>query len=100
MAQDLSNTGTELPALMTAGRWTNSKMPARYTEGQAAGRGGIGQVLPGDRGAEQVKIKQAKTKQPTRGGRPNRSWRIRRETAKAGSHPTLGPDFQVPGEGR
>ena len=38
MAQDLANTGTELPALMTAGRWKNSKMPARYTERQAAGR--------------------------------------------------------------
>ena len=41
MAQDLANTGTELPALMTAGRWKNSKMPARYTERQAAGRGAV-----------------------------------------------------------
>ena len=41
MAQDLSNTGTELPALMTAGRWKNSKMPARYTERQAADRGAV-----------------------------------------------------------
>ena len=41
MAQDLANTGTELPALMTAGRWKNSKMPARYTERQAAGRGTV-----------------------------------------------------------
>ena len=41
MAQDLTNTGTELPALMTAGRWKNSKMPARYTERQAAGRGAV-----------------------------------------------------------
>ena len=41
MAQDLASTGTELPALMTAGRWTNSKMPARYTERQAAGRGAV-----------------------------------------------------------
>ena len=41
MAQDLASTGTELPALMTAGRWKNSKMPARYTERQAAGRGAV-----------------------------------------------------------
>ena len=31
----------ELPALMTAGRWKNSKMPARYTERQAADRGAV-----------------------------------------------------------
>ena len=41
MAQDLASTGTELPALMSAGRWKNSKMPARYTERQAAGRGAV-----------------------------------------------------------
>ena len=41
MAQDLANTGAELPALMSAGRWKNSKMPARYTERQAAGRGAV-----------------------------------------------------------
>ena len=39
MAQDLAATGVELPALMTAGQWKNSKMPARYTERQAAGPG-------------------------------------------------------------
>ena len=31
MAQDLVKSGVELPALMTAGRWKSSKMPARYT---------------------------------------------------------------------
>ena len=41
MAQDLASAGTELPALMTAGRWKSSKMPARYTERQAAGRGAV-----------------------------------------------------------
>ena len=41
MAQDLANTGTELPALMTAGRWKNSKMPARYTERETAARGAV-----------------------------------------------------------
>ena len=39
MAQDLAAAGVELPALMTAGRWKSSRMLARYTEGQAAGRG-------------------------------------------------------------
>ena len=39
MAQDLAASGVELPELMTAGRWKSSKMPARYTERQSAGRG-------------------------------------------------------------
>ena len=38
MAQDLTRTGVELPALMTAGCWKSSRMPARYTERQAADR--------------------------------------------------------------
>ena len=33
--------GVELPALMTAGRWKSSRMPARYTERQAVGRGAV-----------------------------------------------------------
>ena len=41
MAQDLVKGGVELPALMTAGRWKSSKMPARYTERQAADRGAV-----------------------------------------------------------
>ena len=41
MAQDLVKNGVELPALMTAGRWKSSIMPARYTERQAAGRGAV-----------------------------------------------------------
>ena len=41
MAQDLAKTGAELPALMTAGRWNNSTMPARYTGRQAADRGAV-----------------------------------------------------------
>ena len=41
MAQDLAAAGTELPALMTAGRWTSPEMPARYTASQAAGRGAV-----------------------------------------------------------
>ena len=41
MAQDLAAAGVELPALMNAGRWKSPKMPARYTEGQAVGRGAV-----------------------------------------------------------
>ena len=41
MAQDLARTGTELPALMTAGRWQSPTMLARYTRGERAGRGAI-----------------------------------------------------------
>ena len=41
MAQDLVKSGVEMPALMTAGRWKSSKMPARYTERQAADRGAV-----------------------------------------------------------
>ena len=41
MAQDLATTGVELLALMTAGRWKSSRMPARYTERQAAGWGTV-----------------------------------------------------------
>ena len=38
MAQDLSAAGFALPELMTAGRWKSPRMPARYTERQAAGQ--------------------------------------------------------------
>ena len=41
MAQDLVKKGVELPALMTADRWKSAKMPDRYTERQAAGRGAV-----------------------------------------------------------
>ena len=41
MAQDLVKSGVELPALMTAGWWKSSKMPACYTERQAADRGAV-----------------------------------------------------------
>ena len=41
MARDLATAGVELPALMTAGRWTSPTMPARYTRGELAGRGAV-----------------------------------------------------------
>ena len=41
MAQDLAAGGAELPALMVAGRWQSPRMPARYTEKQALGRGAV-----------------------------------------------------------
>ena len=50
MAQDLSAAGFALPELMTAGRWKSPRMPARYTERQAAGRGAVAQYYQGSRG--------------------------------------------------
>ena len=47
MAQDLVKSGVELPGLMTAGRWQSSKMPARYTERQAAGLGAVARYYEG-----------------------------------------------------
>ena len=46
-AQNLTITGVELPALMTAGRWKSSHMPAQYTEGQAAGRDAVSRYYQG-----------------------------------------------------
>ena len=51
MAQDLSAHGSELPALMTAGRWESAEMPAKYTEAQAVGRGAVAQYYKGRRRA-------------------------------------------------
>ena len=42
MAQDLVKSGVELPALMTAGQCKSARMPARYTERQAADWGAVG----------------------------------------------------------
>ena len=42
-AQDLAAEGYSLTQLMTAGRWTNPVMPARYTRNQAAARGAVAQ---------------------------------------------------------
>ena len=50
MAQDLSAAGFALPELMTAGRWKSPRMPARYTERQAAGRGAVARYYQGGRG--------------------------------------------------
>ena len=41
MAKDLAATGVDLPALMQAGRWSSSRMPARYTANEAAARGAV-----------------------------------------------------------
>ena len=43
MAQDLAAEGYSLAQLMTAGRWTNPAMPARYTRNQAAARNAVAQ---------------------------------------------------------
>ena len=41
MAVDLAGEGTELPALMTAGRWRSTEMPASYARNELAGRGAV-----------------------------------------------------------
>ena len=51
MAQDLVRSGVELPALMTAGQWKSSRMPARYTERQAADRGAVARYYQENAGA-------------------------------------------------
>ena len=47
MAQDLTAARAELLELMTAGRWDSPTMPARYTEGRAAGRGAVARCYRG-----------------------------------------------------
>jgi len=42
---ELAAKGCDLPALMTAGRWSSPSMPARYTRGEAAGRGAVARYL-------------------------------------------------------
>lgn len=42
-AQDLQAEGFSLAEIMEAGRWRSERMPARYTENQAAARGGMAQ---------------------------------------------------------
>ena len=54
MAQDLARAGTELPRLMTAGRWRSPRMPAHYTRNETIARGAVAQYygsrddLPGN----------------------------------------------------
>lgn len=43
MAQDLAAGGAALPALMQAGRWSSSVMPASYIRDQSAGRSAVAQ---------------------------------------------------------
>ena len=47
VTSDLAAAGVELPALMTAGRWKSSKMPAHYTERQVAGREAVARYYQG-----------------------------------------------------
>ena len=43
MARDLARAGTELPSLMTAGRWRSASMPAHYIRNETAGKGAVAQ---------------------------------------------------------
>ena len=49
MARDLVRAGTELPSLMTAGRWRTPAMPAQYARNETAGRGAVSQFYRADR---------------------------------------------------
>ncbi|MYA76269.1 MAG: tyrosine-type recombinase/integrase [Gemmatimonadetes bacterium] len=44
-AQELAQRGATLVELQTAGRWTDSQMPAHYTREQAAGKGAVARLL-------------------------------------------------------
>ena len=50
MARDLARDGAELSALMTAGRWKTSAMPARYTAAEQAGRGAVARYYEKQKG--------------------------------------------------
>ena len=41
MAHDLTASGADLAGIMQAGRWKSDRMPARYGEKVAAGRGAV-----------------------------------------------------------
>lgn len=41
MARDLARAGTELPRLMTAGRWRSPRMPALYIRNETAAKGAV-----------------------------------------------------------
>ena len=47
MARDLARAGTELPRLMTAGRWRSPRMPALYTRNETVTRGAVAQYYGG-----------------------------------------------------
>ena len=44
-AQELAQRGATITELQTAGRWTDSKMPAHYTLSQEAGKGAVARLL-------------------------------------------------------
>ena len=59
-----------MPALMTAGRWKGARMPARYTERQAAGRGAVARYYQDDREFESSLVDEM----ATMAGRKRRLW--------------------------
>ena len=52
MARDLARAGTELPRLMTAGRWRSPRMPALYTRNETVARGKVAQYY----GSQDVEV--------------------------------------------
>ena len=47
MAPNLVSSDCELPARMTAGRWSSSAMSARYNRNESAGRRAVAQYYGG-----------------------------------------------------
>ena len=47
MARDLAREGTELPRLMTAGRWRSPRMPALYIRNESAAKGAVADYYRG-----------------------------------------------------
>ena len=68
MARDLARAGTELPRLMTAGRWRSPRMPALYTRNETVARGAVAQYYGGRRmGAGRTALR-TKAKDGSRAG--------------------------------
>ena len=67
MAQDLAGSGLELPALMTAGRWSSPTMPTRYTWAQLAWRGAVAKYYGNRAGMRRCQVRESLHKSAQRG---------------------------------
>ena len=58
MAQDLAAAAVGMPALMQAGRWSSSAMPALYIRAQSSGRGAVAKYY-GESTSDSPEIREA-----------------------------------------
>ena len=63
MARDLARAGTELPRLMTAGRWRSPRMPALYTRNETVARGAVAQYYGSENRPHQPESRRAGDRQ-------------------------------------